>query len=73
MIPQTFPRIRPLTLPSLALALAITGAGAAQADYTLTILHTNDFHSRFEPISKFDSTCPDEDSTAAFRKIAKAA
>ena len=64
MIPQTFPRIRPRTLPSLAMALAITGAGAAQADYTLTILHTNDFHSRFEPISKFDSTCPDEDNAA---------
>ncbi|WP_102959509.1 bifunctional metallophosphatase/5'-nucleotidase [Mangrovicella endophytica] len=24
---------------------------------TLTILHTNDFHSRVEPINKFDSTC----------------
>ncbi|WP_323781930.1 bifunctional metallophosphatase/5'-nucleotidase, partial [Leisingera sp.] len=37
-------------------ALALT-AGAAAADYRLTILHTNDFHSRFEPISKYDSTC----------------
>ncbi len=27
----------------------------ASADYTLTILHTNDFHARFEPISKYDS------------------
>jgi 5'-nucleotidase / UDP-sugar diphosphatase len=32
----------------------------AQADYTLTILHTNDFHDRFEPISGFDSTCDAE-------------
>ncbi|WP_264210068.1 bifunctional metallophosphatase/5'-nucleotidase [Leisingera thetidis] len=36
--------------------LALT-AGAAAADFKLTILHTNDFHSRFEPISKYDSTC----------------
>ncbi len=33
---------------------------AAQADYTLTILHTNDFHDRYEPISAFDSTCDAE-------------
>lgn len=39
-------------------------AGAAQAEFSLTILHTNDFHSRFEPISKFDSTCSEEDNTA---------
>jgi 5'-nucleotidase / UDP-sugar diphosphatase len=37
---------------------------AAQADYSLTILHTNDFHARFEPISAFDSTCSAEDATA---------
>jgi 5'-nucleotidase len=34
------------------------------ADYSLTILHTNDFHARFEPISKYDSTCSAEDNTA---------
>jgi 5'-nucleotidase / UDP-sugar diphosphatase len=32
----------------------------AQADYALTILHTNDFHDRFEPINGFDSTCDAE-------------
>ena len=32
----------------------------AQADYALTILHTNDFHDRYEPISGFDSTCDAE-------------
>ncbi|WP_323769504.1 bifunctional metallophosphatase/5'-nucleotidase [Antarctobacter sp.] len=37
-------------------------AGAAQADYSLTILHTNDFHARFEPISKYDSGCGAEDN-----------
>jgi 5'-nucleotidase len=45
-----------------AAALALT-AGTAMADYSLTILHTNDFHARFEPISKYDSGCS-EDSNA---------
>jgi 5'-nucleotidase/UDP-sugar diphosphatase len=38
-------------------------AGTASADYSLTILHTNDFHARFEPISKYDSGCSEEDNT----------
>ena len=42
-------------------ALGLT-AGIAAADYQLTILHTNDFHSRFEPISKYDSGCGAEDN-----------
>ena len=42
-------------------ALALT-AGMAAADYSLTILHTNDFHARFEPISKYDSGCGAEDN-----------
>jgi 5'-nucleotidase len=37
--------------------------GPAAAEYSLTILHTNDFHARFEPISKYDSTCSTEDNT----------
>ena len=36
-------------------------AGAAQADYTLNVLHINDLHSRIEPINRFDSTCSAED------------
>jgi len=44
-------------------ALALT-AGAAAADFSLTILHTNDFHARFEPISRFDSGCSAEDNAA---------
>ncbi|TMM55362.1 bifunctional metallophosphatase/5'-nucleotidase [Sulfitobacter sabulilitoris] len=44
-------------------ALALTG-GMAAADYSLTILHTNDFHARFEPISKYDGPCSAEDNTA---------
>ena len=43
-----------------AAALALT-AGAAHADYTLHILHTNDLHSRIESINKYDSTCGAED------------
>ena len=44
-------------------SVAVLGltAGAAAADYSLTILHTNDFHARFEPISKYDSGCGSED------------
>ncbi|NDV02351.1 bifunctional metallophosphatase/5'-nucleotidase [Pseudoroseicyclus tamaricis] len=54
-----------MTLRLLATAgtLALV-AGAAQADFDLTVLHTNDFHARFEPISAFDSTCPAEDNEA---------
>tara|TARA_R110002049_G_scaffold23781_5_gene84572 strand:+ start:21064 stop:22620 length:1557 start_codon:yes stop_codon:yes gene_type:complete len=44
-------------------ALALT-SGMAAADYNLTILHTNDFHARFEPISKYDGPCSAEDNTA---------
>lgn len=39
-------------------------ASAASAEFTLTILHTNDFHDRFEPINGFDSTCADEEAEA---------
>ncbi len=35
-----------------------------QADSTVTILHTNDFHSKVEPISKYDSPCSAEDNEA---------
>ncbi|HRM76198.1 MAG TPA: multifunctional 2',3'-cyclic-nucleotide 2'-phosphodiesterase/5'-nucleotidase/3'-nucleotidase, partial [Paracoccus sp. (in: a-proteobacteria)] len=46
-----------LMISAAALALS---SGAAQADYTLHVLHINDFHSRIEPISKYDSTCDAE-------------
>lgn len=39
---------------------AVFSAGAAQADFTLHVLHINDFHSRIEPINKYDSTCDAE-------------
>ncbi|MEQ6248761.1 bifunctional metallophosphatase/5'-nucleotidase [Sulfitobacter sp. HNIBRBA3233] len=48
------------------LSAAVLGlsAGMASAEYKLTILHTNDFHARFEPISKYDGPCGAEDNTA---------
>jgi len=49
----------------LALALALSAvAGAASAEFTLTILHTNDVHSRIEPVNRFNSTCPPSDNDA---------
>lgn len=46
---------------SCALALM---AGSASAEFTLNILHTNDVHSRIEPINAYDSTCSAEDNEA---------
>ena len=46
----------------MATAGLALSAGMGVADYTLTILHTNDFHDRFEPISKYDSGCGAEDN-----------
>ena len=43
-----------------AAAVALT-AGAAAADYSITVLHTNDIHSRIESINKYDSTCKADD------------
>ncbi|MBL4598116.1 MAG: 5'-nucleotidase C-terminal domain-containing protein [Rhizobiaceae bacterium] len=48
---------------ALATFMGLTST-AAQADYTLTILHLNDFHSRFLPINKYDSTCSSKDVAA---------
>ena len=52
------PAIRLLCAATAPLALF---AGAARADLSLTILHTNDFHSRLEAINRFDSTCGAKD------------
>jgi len=50
---------------SLLLAVGISLlAAAASAEFELTVLHTNDFHARFEPINKYDSTCKPEDNIA---------
>jgi 5'-nucleotidase / UDP-sugar diphosphatase len=44
----------------LLTSVAILFPAIAQADYSLTILHTNDFHDRYEQINGFDSTCDAE-------------
>lgn len=46
-------------------AVLALSSGAALADYSLTILHTNDFHARFEQISAFDGPCSPEDAAEA--------
>lgn len=47
-----------------AVSVAALFAGAAQAETVLHILHTNDLHSRIEPINKYDSTCDAETQAA---------
>ncbi|PIV76295.1 MAG: multifunctional 2',3'-cyclic-nucleotide 2'-phosphodiesterase/5'-nucleotidase/3'-nucleotidase, partial [Rhodobacteraceae bacterium CG17_big_fil_post_rev_8_21_14_2_50_65_11] len=37
---------------------------AASAEVTVHILHTNDTHSRIQPINRYDSTCAPEDDAA---------
>ena len=46
-----------------ALSTSVLGlsAGASFADYTLNILHINDWHSRIELNNKFESTCSAEE------------
>jgi len=43
-----------------ALALTTSMSTSAFADYSLTVLHINDLHSRIESINKYDSTCDAE-------------
>ncbi len=50
-----------MRLPLAAVFVATTAFASAE---TLTILHTNDFHSRIEPISKYDSGCSAGDNDA---------
>ncbi|SDX01530.1 5'-nucleotidase [Albimonas donghaensis] len=45
-----------------AAALALMAPAAALADFSISILHTNDVHSRLEPISKYDSGCSAADN-----------
>jgi len=43
------------------LSLSTALPTAAYADFSLSILHLNDLHSRIESINKYDSTCGQED------------
>ncbi|MFD1911339.1 bifunctional metallophosphatase/5'-nucleotidase [Halodurantibacterium flavum] len=45
-------------------AVVALSAGMAQAEFTLHVLHINDFHSRVEPINASDSTCSAEQDAA---------
>ncbi len=56
--------MKKLLLGASALALMAGYTGAAQAEFSLTILHFNDFHSRFESITGSDSTCNAEGEAA---------
>jgi 5'-nucleotidase len=50
------------SLVSVGLVMAVPAAFAQEAAFSLNILHFNDFHSRIEPINKFDSTCSAEEA-----------
>ncbi|MDB5506768.1 MAG: multifunctional 2,3-cyclic-nucleotide 2-phosphodiesterase/5-nucleotidase/3-nucleotidase [Devosia sp.] len=56
--------MKSLLLGATALASLFAFSSAARADFTLSILHINDFHSRFEPITSSDSNCDAETDAA---------
>ena len=64
---------RSLLKTLLAASFLGWSAPVALADFQLTILHINDFHARFEPINKYDSTCSAEEAAekACFGGIAR--
>ncbi|AEQ52262.1 bifunctional metallophosphatase/5'-nucleotidase [Pelagibacterium halotolerans] len=50
---------------ALALTVGLTGPVSAQeGEFTLNILHINDFHSRFGPIDGYDANCDAETDAA---------
>jgi 5'-nucleotidase/UDP-sugar diphosphatase len=52
--------MRSLLIGASALTLCAGFSNAAYAEFTLNILHINDFHSRFDPITGTDSNCDAE-------------
>jgi 5'-nucleotidase len=52
--------MKKLLLGASALTLCAGFSTAAHAEFTLNILHINDFHSRFDPITGSDSNCDAE-------------
>ena len=56
--------MKSLLLGATALTLCAAMAGAAHAEFKLNILHINDFHSRFDPITDTDSNCDAETDAA---------
>ncbi|MBT5407829.1 MAG: multifunctional 2',3'-cyclic-nucleotide 2'-phosphodiesterase/5'-nucleotidase/3'-nucleotidase [Gammaproteobacteria bacterium] len=59
-------KIIPGVLLSFVVALGFFSQSSIAASHkvlNLTILHTNDFHARFRPISKYDNNCSTESNT----------
>ncbi|WEJ34357.1 bifunctional metallophosphatase/5'-nucleotidase [Devosia sp. SD17-2] len=56
--------MKKLLLGATALTLCAGFSSAAYAEFTLNILHINDFHSRFDPITGTDSNCDAETDAA---------
>ncbi len=56
--------MKKLLLGATALTLCAGFSTAAYAEFTLNILHINDFHSRFGPITGTDSNCDPETDAA---------
>ena len=56
--------MKKLLLGATALTLCAGFSTAAHAEFTLNILHINDFHSRFDPITGSDSNCDAETDAA---------
>lgn len=50
-----------VALAALSASALAMSAGASFADYTLNILHINDWHSRIESNNRFESTCSTEE------------
>ena len=50
--------------PLLALVAVWAAAAAVASGYELTILHTNDLHSRFDEITARGSACREKDRAA---------
>ncbi|MBP0439294.1 5'-nucleotidase C-terminal domain-containing protein [Tianweitania sediminis] len=48
-------------LAALSTSVLSLSAGLSYADYTLNILHINDWHSRIEGNNKYESTCSQEE------------
>jgi len=58
-------KIIPGILLSFIVALGFFSQSSIAASHkvlNLTILHTNDFHARFRPISKYDNNCSAENN-----------
>ena len=56
--------MKKLLLGAATLAVMAGTGTAARADFTLNILHFNDFHSRYDSINKYDANCDAEAEAA---------